>query len=208
MACSTPPIYWSTGSQAAASFRIKGSVGGLAGKSDEVPRAVDEGVERIRLPPRLRSAGRAVHRLPLRGSVERVAGFGEVGVRRQHHGQLLARYRHDAAGVAMDHRDRRAPITLTRHAPVAQAGRHLGFSPALRLCARDHRALGVGDAHPVQEVRVHDRPVAGVGDIAVELRRGQLSVGHGRAAPADRICARKSRSRWSCAGTPKIAPVP
>ena len=53
--------------------------------------------------------------------VERIAGLVEVDVVRQLHRQVLVRHRHDAAVLAMDHRDRAAPVALARDAPVAQA---------------------------------------------------------------------------------------
>ena len=41
--------------------------------------------------------------------------------------QLVLRHRHDAAGLAMDDRDRAAPVALARDAPVAQAEIHLAL---------------------------------------------------------------------------------
>ena len=40
---------------------------------------------------------------------------------RQQHRQLIVRHRHDAAFLAIEHRDRRAPVALAADAPVAQA---------------------------------------------------------------------------------------
>jgi hypothetical protein len=72
--------------------------------------------------------------------VERVAGLVEGHVLRQHTGRSGVGHRHDAAGVAMDDRDRAAPVALARDAPVAQAEvdlplpwapRALAFEPAI-----------------------------------------------------------------------------
>ena len=134
---------------------------GLAGEADEVPGRVREGVERVGLAPRIRAAARASNVLPGRVPVERVAGHLERHVLGQHHRQLLARHRHDAANAAVDDRDRRAPITLAADAPVAQPVDGGALAPALALGAVDHRALGVGDVHPVKEMRVADHPGTG-----------------------------------------------
>ena len=54
-------------------------------------------------------------------AVERIARFVEGDVIGQLHRQVFHRHRHDAALLAMDDRDRAAPIALPRDAPVAQA---------------------------------------------------------------------------------------
>ena len=95
-------------------------VGGRAAIAGEIPGAVDEGVERVGLPPGRGAAGRAGDVLPGRVVVQRVAGPVEGDVVGQAHRQLVVRHRHRAAGVAMDDRDRAAPVALAGHAPVAQ----------------------------------------------------------------------------------------
>src|SRR3546814_7994091 len=47
------------------------------------------------------------------------------------------RHRHHAARRTMNERDRRAPVTLARNAPVAQAPHGRALAPALMLGARD-----------------------------------------------------------------------
>ena len=90
--------------------------------AEEVPRRVDERVHRVRVAPSRAAAMRAVdvhvllvggeRRLPLRRVVL------DVG---EDHRQLVLGHRDDAAALAVDERDRTAPVALARHAPVAQA---------------------------------------------------------------------------------------
>src|SRR5262249_5295218 len=87
----------------------------------EIPGGFEERIERIGLAPGLLAAGGAGDVFPGRVMFQRVAGPVERYVARQFHRQILRRYRHRAAGVAMDDRDRAAPIALPRNAPVAQA---------------------------------------------------------------------------------------
>src|SRR5437016_5161398 len=53
--------------------------------------------------------------------VERIAAAVRHAIFGQDYRQILFRHRDVAAVVAMDDRNRRAPITLARNAPVAQA---------------------------------------------------------------------------------------
>ncbi len=62
--------------------------------------------------------------LPGRMVVERIARPREIDILRQDHRQLRIRHRHRAAGLAMDDRDRAAPVALPAHAPVAQPPVH------------------------------------------------------------------------------------
>ncbi len=71
--------------------------------------------------------------------VERVAGAVRDQVFRQHHREILLGHGHHAAIVAVDDRDRRAPVALAADAPVAQA-------PGGLLLAEAGRADEVGDA--------------------------------------------------------------
>ena len=81
-------------------------------------------------------------------------GHVEADVLGQHHRQLVARHADRAAGIAMDDRDRRAPIALARHAPVAQAVLGLALAPAGGLGAADDLGLGLLGGHPVEEARI------------------------------------------------------
>src|SRR5262245_45162015 len=87
----------------------------------EVPARIDEGIESVGFAPRGTAAGRTGDVLPGRMAVERIARPVELDVLGQLDRQVLLRYRHDAALLAMDRRDRAAPVTLPRHQPVAQA---------------------------------------------------------------------------------------
>ncbi|MDT4878945.1 hypothetical protein FQZ97_1145830 [compost metagenome] len=58
-------------------------------------------------------------------TVERIARTVELDIIRQLDRQIGARHRIDATAFAMDHRDRAAPVTLTRNAPVTQTELHL-----------------------------------------------------------------------------------
>src|SRR4051812_48891050 len=87
-------------------------VGGLAGEADEIPARIDEGIERIGLAARGAVAIRALHLVPGGVPLERVARYLEADIVGKHDGELLARHRHRTAGIAVDDRDRRPPVTL------------------------------------------------------------------------------------------------
>ena len=111
----------------------------------------------------------------------------------QEHRQLLVGHGHDAALLAVDDRDRAAPVALPREAPVAQAvvDRRL----AAALLARAHATIA--------RLRlVRRQPVERPG--VDELRRPRRSPER----PAGRTSRRTRASRSSCAGTAMIAPVP
>ena len=97
--------------------------------------------------------------LPGRMAVERIAGLIEAHVLRQPDRQILGRDRHGAAGLAMDDRDRAAPIALARNAPVAQLvidlplGLRLALKRDLLEPARD-LLLGLIDRQAVEEARI------------------------------------------------------
>ena len=132
------------------------------GVAHEVPGTVHEGVHGVGLAARrlaaLRTGDAGVEALVL---VQRVAGTVRDAVIRQHHRQVLLGHRHRAAAVAVDDRDRRAPVALAADAPVTQApgglflaqtqcrqlGRHLvyriGAGQAAELVGVDGDALGL-----------------------------------------------------------------
>ena len=117
-------------------------------------------------PPHLR-AGDV---LPGRMAVERVARPVEIDVVGQLHRQILGRHRHDAAGGAMDDRDRAAPVALARDAPVAQAEIDLALgdrpvAAGLFLEPAGDLLLRLRDRHAVEEARVDHPPVAVIGDV-------------------------------------------
>src|SRR5690606_35541357 len=100
------------------------------------------------------AAARALDVLPGRMARERVARLIEGDVLRQLDRQRLLRHRHNAAGGAVDHRDRTAPIALARHAPVAQAIGDRALAVALLLKLLDGAALGARDVEPVEELGI------------------------------------------------------
>ena len=127
---------------------------GLAREADEIPARIDKRVEGVSLTPRLAAAGRAINQTPAVVPVERVAGQLERHICGQHHGQLVARNADRAALVAMDDRDRRAPVTLAAHPPIAQAILGLALAPASSFGAADDLGAGGGAGQAIQKVAV------------------------------------------------------
>src|SRR5690606_8953614 len=87
------------------------------------------------------------------------AGGVEFDVLGQAHRQVFARHGHDAAGVAMDHRDRAAPIALAGNTPVAQAVIDLADALRLALDQAGFEVFGDGrfggvDVEPVEETGI------------------------------------------------------
>ena len=78
----------------------------------------------------------------------------------------------------MDDRDWRAPITLARNAPVAQAILRLALAPAFFLGLCDHIRFRLVDGHAVHPVRIHDDAGVGVGDISFKMAVGQIAIGN------------------------------
>ena len=104
----------------------------------------------------------------------------------------------------MDHRDRAAPVALARHAPVAQPPVHLAAADAAPLQFGDHRAFGGLHVQSVQEARVEDRARADIGFVADREAGGSAPGGSTTGLTCRPYLRAKSRSRWSCAGQPKI----
>ena len=87
-----------------------------------VPRRIHERVHRVRLAPGWIAAARTgrVHELlVLRQRIALASREGHI--ERQLDRQLILRHRHDAIPIAVDHRDRRAPVALPRDQPVAES---------------------------------------------------------------------------------------
>ena len=103
-------------------------------------------------------------------AVERIARLVEGDVLRQRHRQIFFRHRHDAAFVAVDDRDRAAPIALARNAPVAQAVidlalRHRTVAARVFLQPLGDFFLRRLDRHAVEEARIDHGAVAVIGDV-------------------------------------------
>src|SRR5262249_598988 len=102
--------------------------------------------------------------------------------------------------LTVDDRDRAAPVALARDQPVAQAVVDLACADAALLQQPRDLVLGRLDAEAVEEFRIEYRTVAVVGLGADGERLG--------VCPGRPYLRAKSRSRWSWAGQPKMAPVP
>ena len=192
---------------------VDGRVGVRRREAHEVPRAVDERVHGVRLAPRGLAAGRAIDVLPRRMPVERVAGHVEGGVVRQRDGQLVVGHGHDAAVLAVDDRDRAAPVALARDAPVAQAVVDLALGDRLArellaLQALGHLLERGAGVQAVQEARVDHHAVVGVGGVADGEGGGVGALGATTGTTGRPYLRANSRSRWSPDGQPKMAPVP
>ncbi|MCY1497244.1 hypothetical protein D9M68_312040 [compost metagenome] len=92
-----------------------------AGVAREVPGRLDEGVHGVGFALGRLAAFRAAAFVEFRHFRQRRTGAVRHHVFRQDHRQLVGRHRHVAAGVAVDDRDRAAPVALAADAPVAQA---------------------------------------------------------------------------------------
>src|SRR6516225_8972182 len=88
-------------------------------ETQKVPRRVEESVQSVGLALGGSATTRAPDMLPCRMVVERVSWDFEADILGQPHRQVLLRNRDDAAGGAVDDRDRAAPIALPGHSPVA-----------------------------------------------------------------------------------------
>ena len=89
--------------------------------AEVIPVRIDERVHRVRVALRRASALRADHVDILRHVIERRSAFDfQVHALRQHDRQLVVGHGHDAVALAVNHRNRRAPVALTRDAPIAQ----------------------------------------------------------------------------------------
>ncbi len=87
-----------------------------------VPRRAHESIERIGLAAGGLAADRTYRLDKLRTARERRFAVGrEIDAVRKLHGQILFGHGHCAAMLAVYHRNGRAPISLTRHRPIAHA---------------------------------------------------------------------------------------
>ena len=148
--------------------------------AQEVPRRVDERVHRLRLAPAGTAALRAGDVDPVRVRSERRHTLRLVVLDvRQEQRQLVVGHRYEPAAVAVDDRDRAAPVALAREAPVAQpeVDRRLAASTlaqrlddrTLRLLPRQAVELPRGDQLPALVDHRHDRQVELLGELAVAL---------------------------------------
>ncbi len=170
--------------------RIPGGVivGGVA-VAQEVPRGVDERVHRVGLSLRRPAAVRAGRVHPVLGSRQRRAALGRVVVDvRQLHRQLIVGDGHHPAALAVQDRDRTAPVALPGDEPVAQTVVDRGMTLALTIEPRDDRGDRLAAGHAVEVgMRVHDDPVAGVREILIPAHGGIVAIAvRGLDHPPDR----------------------
>ena len=145
-----------------------GAVVASVAVAQEVPGRVDEGVHRVRLAPRRPSAARALGVDPLLGGGQRRAALRRVVLEvRQADGQVVLGDGHDAVALAVDDRDRAAPVALAGDEPVAQAVVDGAVALALAVEPVDDALLGLAAGQPVEVgTGVDQRPVAGAGQVA------------------------------------------
>ena len=122
--------------------RVEGQLGIVrVGIAHVIPARAREGIHRVSL-----TLGRSTT-LRTGGVDERFVrcqrlARRQVDVFGQQHRQLIFRHRHYAAMLAMNGRDRVAPITLARDEPVAQAEFHAAFAFACALKLGNDRFFG------------------------------------------------------------------
>ncbi len=132
--------------------------------AQEVPAGVDERVHRVGLAPRRFAALRAGTVHERGGAFERrLAGRLELDVGRQQHRQFVVVDRNHAAAVAIDDRNRRAPVALAGNQPVAQAEVDGAFAEAFGLGVLNHCADGLAVIQAGEFAGVAADAVFGVG---------------------------------------------
>ena len=129
----------------AVGFRaVEGQLGVVrVGVAQVIPARARERVHGIGLTASLAAALRA---RALREALVRCQGLagGKVDVLGQAHRQVFFRHRHQAALIAVDHRDGVAPIALAGDQPVAQAELHLALAAARGLQIGNDGLLALG----------------------------------------------------------------
>src|SRR4051794_36510935 len=123
-------------------------------------------------------------------AVERVTGDVEAHVVRQDDRKLLARHRHGSAACAMDDRDRRAPITLARYAPVSQSIGRGALAPSRLLGAPDHFGSGLFARQSIEKSGVYGYAV-GILGLAADRFGRQISARRDDALDRQMILLRK-----------------
>src|SRR5207244_2176023 len=124
-----------------------------------------ERVHRVGLAPRGARAARAARAYPALCRGQRRAPLRRVVLDLgQLYGQLLLGHRDDAATLAVHDRNRAAPVALARDEPVAQAVVHRGVTLSLAIKPGDDLRDSLAAVQSVEGGRIHERPVAGVGE--------------------------------------------
>ena len=168
----------------------RGVIAGVA-VAQVVPAGVDEGVHRVGLAPRRAPAARAGGVHPVLGRSQRGLAPGLVVLDLgEPHREIGLGHRHHPAVVAVDDRNRAAPVALAGDEPVAQAVVDRGPAPALGLQA-SHDGVAAGHGiHAAELARVDEHLVGGVGSEGLLGDVGVLGIG-GRDHGADRQLERR-----------------
>ncbi len=125
----------------------------------EVPGGLDEGVERVGLPPAGLPAGGARHAEPMLRAGQRVPPLPRVRkVLRKHHRKVLLRNGNDAARLAVDHRDRTTPVPLPADAPVAKTVLDRPAAHPLPFKVKRDRLLPLFARDPVERAGADQAP--------------------------------------------------
>jgi hypothetical protein len=125
-----------------------------------VPGRIDERIHRIGVALG-RAAARGTDRVDERGVVgQRRALASERNAARQHDRQLIVGHGNHTVALAVEHRDRRTPVALTRDQPVAETevDRRLAATQRLEACGKLRARLGRREAG---EVAARDQHAVG-----------------------------------------------
>ena len=176
IACSTPPMYWSTGIQPARHLTVpRRPVVMRVAVAHVVPARVDERVHGVGLARAGAAARRASGVHPVLGSGQRRAASRLVVLDvRQHDRQVVFGHRDHAALLAVDDRDRAAPVPLARDQPVAQLVADREVALALPVEPLHDRPLAVHGVQAGEPSRVDQ-------DLVLGVRRERRAVGLRRA---------------------------
>src|SRR5919107_317708 len=140
-----------------------------------VPRAIHEGVHRVRLASGRAAAAGALRVVEIRVELEgRFARRHELGFLGEQYRQVLLGDGDRAALVAEDYGDRGSPVALAADQPVVQPVRDRGLAGAAFFEPGRDLLLALGARGAVEPVRVDHRALAGVGLcelLAVPIRR-------------------------------------
>src|SRR5713226_7225914 len=109
----------------------------------EIPGRIDEGVHGVGFSSRGAAAFWTLGVYKFRGRSQRRCAFaGQIWIWRKENRQILVGHLNDAIFFAIDDRDRSAPVSLPRDAPIFQAKDGFFFSEALGFGERRHLFLG------------------------------------------------------------------
>ena len=148
----------------------------------EVPGRVHEGVHGVRLPAGGAAAGGAVHPQPgLDPGKGRPAHAGDLHIAGQLDRQVLLGDRDFAAGDAVDHRDRGAPVALAGDPPVAESPGDLRPAVTALPGVFRHRLLRFAGGEAAEGAGVHHRAGFGEGAAFRAVRRPGVVRDHHRA---------------------------